>query len=107
MEPQALYPVRYRIPSGLRPKVHGKRVAVVNDVINAGSAVSGTVTDLAGCGARPAVIATLLVLGSWAFEYSKAESLALENLASLPNTLWAPADCPLCRNDIPLVANVS
>jgi orotate phosphoribosyltransferase len=97
-----LYPMEYRIPRALRSKVCGKRVAIVNDVINAGSAVRGTVADLAACGAEPVVIATLLVLGSWASEYAEAKNLALETLATLPNTIWAPAGCPLCKQNIPL-----
>jgi orotate phosphoribosyltransferase len=34
-----LFPVRYRLPKSLQPVVSGKRVAIVNDVISAGSAV--------------------------------------------------------------------
>jgi orotate phosphoribosyltransferase len=100
----ALYPVEYRIPRALRSKLRGKRVAVVNDVINAGSAVRGTIAGLADCGAQPVVIATLLVLGSWASEYASAQNLTLETLATLPNTIWAPADCPLCAQGMPLDA---
>lgn len=100
----ALYPVEYRIPRALRAKVRGKRVAVVNDVINAGSAVRGALADLADCGAQPIVIATLLVLGTWASEYAQSKNLALETLASLPNTIWEPAGCPLCAQNIPLDA---
>ena len=48
--------VRYRIPDGLRPLVRGKRVAVVDDVVNAGSAVRATVADLRACGARPVAV---------------------------------------------------
>jgi orotate phosphoribosyltransferase len=48
----ALYPVEYRIPSRLREELQGKRVAIVNDVINAGSAVLGTLVDLEACGAE-------------------------------------------------------
>jgi orotate phosphoribosyltransferase len=77
-------------------------VAVVNDVINAGSALRGTVADLNECGAQPVMVATLLVLGPWAFEYANTEGLALETLASLPNTIWAPSDCPFCREGVPM-----
>jgi orotate phosphoribosyltransferase len=45
-----LYPVGYRIPRDLRPSVLGKRIAVVDDVINAGSAVRGAIEDLEACG---------------------------------------------------------
>jgi orotate phosphoribosyltransferase len=96
----ALYPVEYKIPRAQRPKLRGKRVAVVNDVINAGSAVRATLADLQDCEAQPIVIATLLVLGSWAADYAAAHNLALETLASHPNTIWTPADCPLCRDNI-------
>src|SRR5262249_34497348 len=58
-----LYPVKYRIPVSLRPFISGKAVAVVDDVINAGSAVRATVAEVRACGARPAAVAALLVLG--------------------------------------------
>ena len=98
----ALYPVEYRIPTKLRPKVRGARVAIVNDVINAGSAVRGTYTDLIACGAVPVVIGTLLVLGTLASQYAEEKSVALETLASLPNSIWPPSECPLCANGVPL-----
>jgi orotate phosphoribosyltransferase len=34
-----LFPVEYRLPNALHPMVRGKRIAIVNDVISAGSAV--------------------------------------------------------------------
>ena len=59
-----LFAVDYRVPRALRAEVRGRRVAIVNDVINAGSAVRGTLTDLEACAARPVAIGALLVLGS-------------------------------------------
>ena len=49
-----LYPFAYRVPRTLHRYLRGKRVAIVNDVINAGSAVRGTAVDLESCGAQPA-----------------------------------------------------
>jgi orotate phosphoribosyltransferase len=46
------YPFDYRIPEVLRPRLAGRRVAIVNDVINAGSAVLGTYRSLQDCGAQ-------------------------------------------------------
>jgi len=100
----ALYPVQYRIPNALRAKVRGKRVAVVNDVINAGSAVRATLADLTACEARPIAIAALLVLGEWASEHARAENLALETLATLPNPIWIPSACPFCEKGVPFTA---
>jgi orotate phosphoribosyltransferase len=63
-----LYPIRYRLPGALRAEVPGKRVAIVNDVINAGSAVHGTYLDLIQCEAMPVVIGCLAVLGEFGAE---------------------------------------
>lgn len=91
-----LFPAGYRIPEALRESVRGKRVAIVNDVINAGSAVRGTYVDLQQCGATVVAIGTLLVLGTSAYEFAAHEDIALETLARQPNTLWTPGECPLC-----------
>jgi orotate phosphoribosyltransferase len=97
-----LFPARYVIPPALRPHVQGRRVAVVNDVINAGSAVRGTLADLAQRGAIPVVVGTLAVLGTAAPRLAAAAGVALETLATLPNEIWTPADCPLCARGVPL-----
>jgi orotate phosphoribosyltransferase len=97
-----LFPVRYVIPPALRRELHGKRVAVVNDVINAGSAVRGTLADLAECGARVAVIGTLAVLGEPANRLAAEAQIPLEAMATLPNEIWIPQACPLCREGVPL-----
>jgi orotate phosphoribosyltransferase len=98
----ALYAVKYQIPIALRAKVSGRRVAVVDDVINAGSAVRATLADLLGCGARPMAIGALLVLGSPASTLAVDNGIPLERIASLPNVVWEPARCPLCAARTPL-----
>ncbi len=102
----ALFPVEYRVPRALRARVRDRRVAIVNDVINAGSAVRGTLIDLAACGARPVAVGTLLVLGSSAARLAAERGVALETLASLPNNLWTPAECPLCVRGVPLASGL-
>ena len=97
-----LFRAGYRIPSSLRPGLRGKRVAIVNDVINAGSAVRGTFEDLEACGATVATISTLLVLGTSAAEYASSKGVPLKSLAEMPNNLWIPAQCPLCASGVPL-----
>jgi orotate phosphoribosyltransferase len=99
---ESLYPVRYRVPFALRDELRGRRVAIVNDVINAGSAVRGTRVDLAACEAIPVVIGSLAVLGTWASEYAAEQNLGLESLSQFPNEVWAPAACPLCAQSVPL-----
>jgi orotate phosphoribosyltransferase len=100
---EVLYPVEYRIPGALRGKVRGQRVAIVNDVINAGSAVRGTFADLKACGAEPVAIGALLVLGSSAATFAASNNVPLENIAVLHAALWPPSECPLCAARVPLV----
>ena len=98
----ALYSAEYRIPAALRERARGRAVAVADDVVNAGSATRATLADLRACGARVVAISALLTLGSAAAALADAEGVALETLATLPNTLWAPAECPLCAAWTPL-----
>jgi orotate phosphoribosyltransferase len=97
-----LFPVGYHIPDALRSVARGKRAAVVDDVINAGSAVRGAFADLRACGAVPVATGALLVLGAPAAGFAAREGVALEHLGQLPNTLWEPAKCPLCVSGVTL-----
>jgi orotate phosphoribosyltransferase len=98
----SLYPVNYRLPEAQREKAQGKGVAIVNDVVNAGSAVRGAFADLVDCGAKPVALGTLLVLGSTASNFAAEWGVPLETLASLKNELWLPSECPLCGHGVPL-----
>jgi orotate phosphoribosyltransferase len=97
-----LFPVGYRVPAPLRPGLRGKRVAIVNDVINAGSAIQGTFADLQSCGAEIIDISALLVLGTAASAFAIREGVPLRSIAALPNNLWNPTECPLCFSATPL-----
>jgi orotate phosphoribosyltransferase len=98
-----LFPVGYRVPALLRPWLRGKRVAIVNDVINAGSAILGTFADLQSCGAEVIDISALLVLGTAASAFAIKEGVPLRSIAVLPSNLWNPTECPLCTSGTPLV----
>ena len=98
-----MFPIQYRLPSGLR-RIGGRRVAIVNDVINAGSAVRGTLADVTACSAEVVVIGTLLALGSSPTELANEAAVPLEALTSVENQLWTPQACPLCAAGLPLVA---
>lgn len=100
----ALFPVDYRLPGRLRAQVRGKRVAIVNDVINAGSAVRGTFSDLLECGALPVAVGAMLVLGPSAAAFAADKNVVMESLVSLPNNLWLPSECPLCSAGVALEA---
>src|SRR5712692_8441915 len=91
-----LFPVSYPIPRPLRATLKGQRVAIVNDVINAGSAIRGTLASLEECGAQSVAIGTLAVYGGAATELAGTHGVALETLASFPSMIWEPSACPLC-----------
>lgn len=97
-----LFPVGYRVPAPLREGLRGKRVAIINDVINAGSAVRGTFADLEECGAAVVAIGALLVLGTAAPAFASTKGVPLRSVATLPNNLWTPSECPLCGSRVPL-----
>jgi orotate phosphoribosyltransferase len=77
-----LFPAGYRVPGVLHSRLRNKRVAIMNDVVNAGSAVRGTFAALIRCEARPVAIGALAVLGMaasaqrWMLEDSQAEACA-------------------------------
>jgi orotate phosphoribosyltransferase len=97
-----LFPAGYRIPATLREGLRGKRVAIINDVINAGSAVRGTFSDLLECGAIVTAIGALLVLGTAASDFAFSKAIPLKSTAFLPNTIWAASECPFCACGEPL-----
>ncbi len=97
-----LFPVSYPIPKPLQAQLRGRRVAVVNDVINAGSAVRGTLAALEECGAKPVAIGTLAVYGEAASKLAASHAVPLETLASFPGQVWEPGSCPLCSRGVPL-----
>jgi orotate phosphoribosyltransferase len=99
---EGLYPVEYRVPSALHPAVKGKRVAIANDVISAGSAVRGAFSDLQAMGADVVAIGALLALGDSIAGFASEHHVALELLNQMPHNLWTPSECPLCAAGQPL-----
>jgi orotate phosphoribosyltransferase len=99
---ETLFAVQYRIPAALRDHIRGKAVAVVDDVISAGSAVRGTVADLQAAGARPVALGALLVMTRAAATFATAQAIPLAHLAYMDPGIWLPAGCPLCAAGVPL-----
>jgi orotate phosphoribosyltransferase len=92
-----LYQVRYRLPPAFSSSVRGHRIAIVDDVMSAGSAARATYAELQAHGATPVVVGALLVLGSAGAEFFLQQEVGIEAVARLPFTLWSPGECPLCR----------
>jgi orotate phosphoribosyltransferase len=100
--PDELFRAEYRVPDSMRELLGRKRVAVIDDVVNAGSAIRATMVDLRLAGATVVGIGALLLLGDRAATYANAQGLPLVHIAELPSRIWAPADCPLCAAAQPL-----
>jgi orotate phosphoribosyltransferase len=96
--PGELFRARYAVPPPVRARLAGRRVAVVDDVINAGSATRATVADLREAGATVVAIGAMLVLGDRVSEYSERERVPLVCVEALPNRIWAPDVCPMCAS---------
>lgn len=94
--------VRYEIPSGLRNNMRGRRVAIVDDVINAGSAAGGTLRDLKLCGGSVVAIGALLVLGDAIDAIVSGANIPVESIARRPSVLMHPSTCRLCAGCVPL-----
>lgn len=97
-----LYPYDYVLPQSQRAHVAGKRTAIVNDVISAGSAVRGTARDLDSCGAVVVAIGALLVLGDWTRQFAAENGIGLEALAESPFDMATATECRQCKSGIPL-----
>jgi orotate phosphoribosyltransferase len=94
--------VRYRIPRALRAGLSGRKVGIIDDVINAGSAVRGTHADLVSCDSNPVVIGSLLVLGRSPSILASDLGIPLESIGHVSANLWTPSECPLCASHVPL-----
>lgn len=97
-----LYEARYRLPPAFADRVRGKRLALVDDVMSAGSALRGTYAELLGHGAASVVAGALLVLGSTGADFFAQRDVAVEAFARDEYELWLPANCPLCAAGQPL-----
>ena len=97
-----LWQARYRLPPAFAARVRGRRTAMVDDVMSAGSALRGTYAELTAQGAEPVVAAAILVLGSTGLDFFAARNLPVVYSARDDYPLWRPEECPLCRAGEPL-----
>jgi orotate phosphoribosyltransferase len=98
-----LFSAEYRLPAGLLKNLPGERLAVVDDMISAGSSVRATIKALTDAGASTIVIGTLMLVGSTAQEYFSDVGIPIEALTKRIFNLWKPDVCPLCSAGISLV----
>jgi orotate phosphoribosyltransferase len=99
----AVFAADYQLSPASRRRVRGETVAVVDDVISAGSSVRATVAALTDAGATTGVVAAFMVLGDVAWQYFAEQKIPMETLRRATFDLWKPEECPLCRSGLPLV----
>lgn len=95
--------VHYRIPQSLRGRLSGKRVLLVDDAVNAGSALRSTVVDVLDCGSTLVGLASLLTLGAAAIQLAQQYEVPFFTLAALERRMWAAEECPLCGAGMALI----
>jgi orotate phosphoribosyltransferase len=97
-----LYQARYCLPGAFPERLRGQRIALVDDVMSAGSALRGSYTELQAHGAVPVVAGALLVLGSMGAAFFAQCGVAVEAVVRDDYEMWLPSDCPLCAAGLPL-----
>jgi len=96
-----LFSASYELPFELQKSACGERVALVDDVISAGSSVRATANALAMAKCFLVSVGTLVLLGTRAEEHFRNVSVPIETLQRCDFETWAPDKCPAClRNEL-------
>jgi hypothetical protein len=94
---EGLFGARYVLPPAYRSCHRGRRVALVDDVMSAGSALRGSYAELKAYDAVAVVAGALLILGDLGANFFVQERVPLVAVLREPYELWSPEACPLCR----------
>lgn len=99
---QGAFSARYRLPAGIGNRLLGKRLALVDDVMSAGSSLRATLIAIESHGAIPVVVGALHVLGATGENFFKERGLRIETTGRTAFDSWRPPECPLCAAGVPL-----
>jgi orotate phosphoribosyltransferase len=86
------------VPGG----IEGWRVGIVDDAVNAGTAVLACAEALRSQGAVPVAVASLLALGDARITIPDGLGVPFHPAAIVPARTWPAAQCQLCAEGIPL-----
>jgi orotate phosphoribosyltransferase len=101
-----LFAAAYRLPPPLAARIRGERVAVVDDVISAGSSARATVRAVRDAGAAVVAVGALMTLGAIGIAHFADEGIAVETIERRAFNMWTPGECPMCRAGQPLERRV-
>jgi orotate phosphoribosyltransferase len=93
----------YHLPS-VPGGIGGWRVAVVDDAVNAGTAVAACLAEVRDRGAVPVAVGALLALGEASAMVPARMSVPFYAAGTIPSRAWPAGQCPLCADGIPLTA---
>ena len=91
----------YHLPS-VPGGIGGWRVAVVDDAVNAGTAVAACLRELRAQGAVPVAVAALLALGEATAMVPARLGVPSYPAGTIPSRAWPARECPLCADGIPV-----
>jgi orotate phosphoribosyltransferase len=97
-----LYRARYVLPDGLKPRLCGRRVALVDDVISAGSSVRASHAALMDAGAVIVAVGALMLMGDAAPAWFGQRDIPVVAPAKTQVLMWKPEECPLCAQGVTL-----
>jgi orotate phosphoribosyltransferase len=99
----------YRTPGAASyrlPRVHGGiggwRVGVVDDAVNAGTAVAACLEELRVQGAVPIAVAAVIALGEASTMVPARLGVPLYAAGTMPSRAWPAPECPLCVDSVPV-----
>ncbi|HUQ98931.1 MAG TPA: phosphoribosyltransferase family protein [Gemmatimonadaceae bacterium] len=101
-ETAGLYRTRYTVPAAFHGRIRHKKVALVDDVMSAGSSLRATFAALKELHTIPVVAGALLVLGSTGEGVFRGLSVPVVAGERREYQTWEPAHCPHCAAGIPL-----
>jgi orotate phosphoribosyltransferase len=97
-----LYQARYELPPAFAGRLPDARVALVDDVISAGSSLRATDAVLRQRGVDVVAVGVLLALGHVGATYFHDQAVPVEAVARAEFEMWAPSECPPCAAGVPL-----
>jgi len=97
-----LFKARYVLPPQFANSLRDMRVALVDDVMSAGSSLRATLGEVDAGGARAVVIGALHVLGGAGVDFFLQRGLTVETVGRGEYEMWRPDSCPLCAAGAPL-----
>ena len=91
---------RYHLPA-VPGGIDGWRVGVVDDAVNAGTAVVACLEEVRGRGAVPVAVAALVSLGEASTLVQARMRVPFYPASTVPSRAWPAERCPLCAEGAP------